>query len=66
MLSDAKIEVVISSACNTLGQPCIESELRYLQALAKEMQHSRLQQKQLGNINQFHDLSVDSKVLDLT
>ena len=41
-----KIEAVISCACNTLGQPCIESELRYLQALAKEMQHSRLQQKQ--------------------
>ena len=46
LLSDVKIEAVISSACNSLGQPCIESELRYLQALAREMQHSRLQQKQ--------------------
>mgnify|MGYP000011001844 FL=1 len=46
LLSDGKIEAVISSACNSLGQPCIESELRYLQALAKELQHSRLQQKQ--------------------
>lgn len=46
LLSDAKIEAVISSACNSLGQPCIKSELRYLQALAKELQHSRLQQKQ--------------------
>ena len=46
LLSDAKIEAIISSACNSLGQPCIESELRYLHALAKELQHSRLQQKQ--------------------
>jgi len=46
LLSDAKIEAIINSACDSLGQPCIESELRYLQALAKELQHSRLQQKQ--------------------
>lgn len=46
LLSDSKIERVITSACKTLGQPCIESEIRYLQALAAEMQHSRLQQKQ--------------------
>jgi transposase len=46
LLSDSKIECVITSACTTLGQPCIESERRYLQALAAEMQHSRLQQKQ--------------------
>ena len=46
LLSRAKIEAVISSARKTLGQPCIKSELCYLQALAKEMQHSRLQQKQ--------------------
>ncbi len=46
LLSDAKIEAVISSASNSLGQPCIESELSYLQALATEMSHSRLQQKQ--------------------
>jgi len=46
LLSDAKIEAIIKSACDSLGQPCIESELRYLQALAKELQHSRLQQKQ--------------------
>jgi len=59
LLSDAKIEAVISSACNTLGQPCIESECRYLQALATEMQHSRLQQKQakqaLEEIIKSHD-----------
>jgi len=46
LLSDAKIEAVIKSACNTLGQPCIDSELRYLQALAEEMRHSRVQQRQ--------------------
>lgn len=46
LLSDSKIKLVITSACKTLGQPCIESEFRYLQALATEMRHSRLQQKQ--------------------
>lgn len=46
LLSDSKIELVITSACKTLGQPCIESEFRYIQALAAEMQHSRLQQRQ--------------------
>ena len=46
LLSHTKIELVITSACKTLGQPCIESEFCYLQALAIEMQHSRLQQKQ--------------------
>jgi len=50
LLSDAKIEAVINSACTTLGQPCIKSECRYLQALAKEMQHSRLQQKQARQV----------------
>ena len=42
LLSDAKIEAVINSACNTLGQACIESEVHYLQALAEEMRHSLL------------------------
>ena len=46
MLSKEKIADVIKSACQTLGQPCLESERQYLQALAKEMQHSRLQLKQ--------------------
>jgi transposase len=32
-LKDEKIAVVIQSAVNTLGQPCIEAERRYLQAL---------------------------------
>ena len=44
-LTQDKIERVIQSAANTLGQPCIESERQYLQALAEEMRHSRLQQK---------------------
>jgi transposase len=46
MLSDEKIADVINSACQTLGQPCLEGERHYLQALAKEMQHSRLHLKQ--------------------
>ncbi len=45
-LSREKIEQVIESAGHTLGQPCIEIERRYLQALAAEMRHGRLQQKQ--------------------
>ncbi len=59
LLSDTKIESVINSACTTLGQPCIESELRYLQALATEMRHSRLQQKQAK-----HALEVSIKSND--
>lgn len=44
-LSVEKIERVITSTANTLGQPCIEAERVYLQALAEEMRHSRLQMK---------------------
>ena len=36
----------MTSAKRTLGQPCIEAERQYLQALAMEMRHSRLQKKQ--------------------
>ena len=46
MLSEEKIADVIKSAYQTLGQPCLEAERRYLQALAEEMRHSRLQVKQ--------------------
>lgn len=46
LLSSEKIESVIKSACYSLGQPCTETEIHYLQALAEEMRHSRLQQKQ--------------------
>jgi transposase len=45
-LKDDKIALIIQSAEHTLGQPCLEAERRYLQALAEEMSHSRLQQKQ--------------------
>jgi transposase len=44
-LRQAKIELVLNSAAETLGQPCIEAERLYLQALASEMNHSRLQKK---------------------
>ncbi|RLA23263.1 MAG: IS110 family transposase [Gammaproteobacteria bacterium] len=44
-LKDEKINRVIEGACRTLGQPCTEIERQYLQALAEEMRHSRLQQK---------------------
>ncbi|MCX7094348.1 MAG: transposase [Methylobacter sp.] len=42
-LKDDKIARVINSAISTIGQPCIDAERRYLQALATEMQHSRCQ-----------------------
>ena len=44
-LKDDKIACVIASAIHTIGQPCIDGERRYLQALATEMQHSRCQAK---------------------
>lgn len=44
-MTQAKIDQVIERAANTLGKPCIEAERRYLQALAEEMRHSRLQRK---------------------
>jgi len=49
-LKDEKIAVVIQSAVNTLGQPCIEAERRYLQALTAEMRHSRQQQKEVKDV----------------
>ncbi len=42
-LKTDKIVQVIDSAIHTIGQPCIDAERRYLQALATEMQHSRCQ-----------------------
>lgn len=45
-LKAEKIERVIESAIQTWGQPCIAAEQRYLQALAEELRHSRMQQKQ--------------------
>jgi len=44
-LSAEKIALVIASAINTLGEPCIEAERQFLMALASELHHSR-QQKQ--------------------
>jgi len=49
LLSDEKIESVIKSARHSLGQPCTDIEVRYLQALAEEMRHGRLQQKRAKN-----------------
>ncbi len=46
MLSEEKIADVIKSARQSLGQPCLEAERQYLQALAGEMRHSRLHLKQ--------------------
>jgi hypothetical protein len=36
---------VITSAINTLGEPCIEAERQFLMALASELEHSRLQKQ---------------------
>jgi transposase len=44
-LGDDKIKQILLSARGTLGVPCIEAERCYLQALAREMQHSRLEGK---------------------
>jgi transposase len=44
-LSIEKIDAVIHSAATTLGQPCIEAEKHYLQALAEKLRHSRKQAK---------------------
>jgi hypothetical protein len=44
-LNIEKIEAIIHSAATTLGQPCIEAERHYLQALAEELRHSRKQAK---------------------
>ena len=44
-LSLEKIDAIIHSAATTLGQPCIEAERHYLQALAEELRHSRKQAK---------------------
>ena len=70
LLSNSKIELVITSACKTLGQPCIESEFYYLQALATEMQHSRLQQKKAkqaleARINSDNDLKEMGALIGL-
>lgn len=46
-LKDDKIIRILDSAANTVGQPCLEAERRYLQALAKEMQHSRQRRQQV-------------------
>lgn len=43
LLSQEKIDKVISSASSTLGVPCTEAERAYMQALATEMGHSRQQ-----------------------
>jgi transposase len=42
-LKEDKIERILHSAATTVGQPCLETERRYLQALAEEMRHSRQQ-----------------------
>ena len=44
-LSKEKIEQVVRCAKTTIGRPCQEPERRYLMALAKEMEHSRLQRR---------------------
>ena len=43
LLTQKKINLVIESAKSTLGAPCIASEKRFMQALAIELKHSRLQ-----------------------
>ena len=44
-LKSEKIDAVVQSAQNTLGVPCVVAERQYLQALATEMNHSRLQRR---------------------
>ena len=49
MLKPEKIKAIVQSAQKTLGVPCIEAEKQYLQALAAEMKHSRLQRRAAKN-----------------
>ena len=56
-LSAEKITCVIDSAVDTIGQPCIDAERRYLQALATEMQHSRCQRQ---TAKQLLEVSVEA------
>lgn len=44
-LKEEKILPIIDSAKTMLGEPCIEAERGYIQALAREMQHSRCEGK---------------------
>lgn len=44
-LAADKIEAIVAGACTTLGQPCLPAEREWIQALADEMRHARLQQK---------------------
>lgn len=44
-LAQKKIEMVIQSAKTSLGEPCLEFERAYLQALAKEMAHGRTERR---------------------
>jgi len=46
-LKAEKITAVINSAEISLGQPCVEAERLYFQALAAELSHSRLQRNQV-------------------
>ena len=69
-LSSKKIEQVINSAVQTLGQPCIEAERLYLQSLAAELNHSRLQQKQAKQalerlIKEDHELKEMGELIGL-
>lgn len=56
-LNADKIARVIDSAVSTIGQPCIDAERRYLQALATEMQHSRCQRQ---TVKQLLEARVDA------
>jgi transposase len=46
MLKTDKIMLILESAASTVGQPCIEAERCYLQALGEEMRHSREQRRE--------------------
>lgn len=45
MLSPEKINAIVQSARTTQGMPCLDAERKYLQALATEMNHSRVQRR---------------------
>lgn len=52
MLSEEKITDVINSACQTLGQPCLEAKRRYLQVLAKQPFTAKTSPTNVRNGNQ--------------
>lgn len=49
-LAEDKVRALVASAGTTLGVPCSEAEACYLQALAGELEHSRLGERRAARV----------------